>query len=254
MKLLIMRHGETLWNTEGRLQGQTDIPLNEAGKAMAVSCGKGMSGVPVDLCVSSPLIRAVETAELVLGENRGYGKRAEETLAQLQAELSEQTESHPECVRQAAAKGPQGKLCYITDDRLKEASFGPWEGLVCKAEGYSVPLVDFSTYWNDPDSPLIPEGVERLSQVAVRTEAAIRDILSKKSLKDKTVLMIVHGCVMRSVMYLMSGRTAFRGKVPLNCEVIAAVPSPDGGLTELSREIYYDRSMAHDYYATMKQE
>lgn len=221
---------------------------------MAVSCGKGMSGVPVDLCISSPLIRAVETAELVLRENRGYGERAAKTLEELRAELNGQPESHPECVRQAAAKAPLGKLCYITDDRLKEASFGPWEGLVCKAEGYSVPLVDFSTYWNDPDSPLIPKGVERLSQVAVRMEAAIRDILSKESLQDKTVLLIVHGCVMRSVMYLMSGKTAFRGKVPLNCEVIVASPAPDGGLTELSREIYYDPSMAHDYYATMKQE
>jgi len=72
MKLLIMRHGETFWNTEGRLQGQTDIPLDEEGRKMAVSCGQGMRDVTVDLCISSPLLRASETAELVLHENREY--------------------------------------------------------------------------------------------------------------------------------------------------------------------------------------
>lgn len=255
MKLLIMRHGETFWNMEGRLQGQTDIPLNEEGRKMAVSCGKGMKEIPVDLCISSSLSRATETAELVLKENREYGLRAARTVEQLRREAAaEKPGTHPSSVRLVYTETAKGRLPYITDDRLKEASFGSWEGLICKAEGYSVPLADFSTYWNDPDNPKIPPDVERLTHVVQRFEAALADIVSRKSLQDKTVLLVVHGCVMRAVMYIMSGRKEFRGKVPFNCEVITAEPEPDGGLREISREIWYDRSMIHDYYATMKQE
>jgi len=209
---------------------------------MAVSCGQGMKNVTVDLCISSPLLRASETAELVLRENREYAARSEKTIALLKDDLKE--------MKLVQADG----FRYYTDDRLKEASFGPWEGLICKAEGYSVPLEDFSIYWNDPDSPLIQDGVERLTQVAKRVEASLKEIMAVPALKDKTVLLVVHGCVMRSCMYLMSGRTAFKGKVPFNCEIIETEPDGNGGLTELARHIYYDRSMMHDYYATMKQE
>jgi len=245
-----MRHGETSWNTEGRLQGQIDIALDDDGRKMAVSCGQGMKDVPVDLCVSSPLFRAFETSELVLAENSGYTERSKETLQELRRELEEKGIELPKEVHFIDSVD---KPFYV-DERLKEASFGPWEGLICKAEGYSVPLADFSVYWNDPESPLIPDDVERLSHVAERVDRALRDIVALDSLKDKTILLVVHGCVMRSVMYIMNGRKAFRGKVPYNCEIIEAEPDGMGGLKELGRKIYYDKSMVHDYYATMKQE
>ena len=41
MRLYIVRHGETQWNTEGRLQGQADIPLNEKGRAIARATAMG---------------------------------------------------------------------------------------------------------------------------------------------------------------------------------------------------------------------
>lgn len=245
-----MRHGETFWNTEGRLQGQIDIPLNDEGRRMAVSCGQGMKDVAVDLCISSPLCRATETAELVLAENAGYRDRGTEVLEALRTEWEKKPGSLPGEICIAGTKD----VPYLTDSRLKEASFGPWEGLICKAEGYNVPLDDFSTYWKDPDSPQIPEDVERLTRVAERVRSAITDIMAWESLRDKTVLLVVHGCVMRSVMYLMSGGKYFHGKVPFNCEIIEAVPDGKEGLIELGRKIYYDKSMMHDYYATMKQE
>lgn len=219
---------------------------------MAVSCGQGMRDVTVDLCISSPLLRASETAELVLHENREYADRSERTIVSLEGEFPGKKDG--KCAAGSVRLVQADGFRYYTDDRLKEASFGPWEGLICKAEGYSVPLEDFSIYWNDPDSPLIQDGVERLTQVAKRVEASLREIMAVPTLKDKTVLLVVHGCVMRSCMYLMSGRTAFRGKVPFNCEIIETEPDGNGGLTELARHIYYDRSMMHDYYATMKQE
>lgn len=64
-KLALVRHGETAWNAEGRLQGQTDIELNGTGREQARRAGAVMATGGWDLLVSSPLVRAVETAALI---------------------------------------------------------------------------------------------------------------------------------------------------------------------------------------------
>ena len=66
MKLYIIRHGETAWNVEGRLQGQSDTELNENGVRLAKVTAEGLKNIPFDLGISSPLRRAKHTAELVL--------------------------------------------------------------------------------------------------------------------------------------------------------------------------------------------
>jgi broad specificity phosphatase PhoE len=98
--LYFARHGQTDWNAEARLQGQRDIPLNALGRKQAVQCAAilrdlfGRKGcAPGDFAyVSSPLVRASETMELM---------------------------------RKALGIEPGG---YSTDPRLKEMSFGTWEG------------------------------------------------------------------------------------------------------------------------------
>ena len=66
MRLYIVRHGETQWTKERKIQGQVDIPLNEFGRTLAVKTARGLSDITFDLCYSSPLSRARETAELIL--------------------------------------------------------------------------------------------------------------------------------------------------------------------------------------------
>jgi broad specificity phosphatase PhoE len=99
-RLYYIRHGETDWNAEARLQGQREIPINEKGREQARNCG----GILRDLFardaldpaqfdfVASPLGRTRETMQIVRGE------------------LGLDPES------------------YRTDDRLTEISFGKWEG------------------------------------------------------------------------------------------------------------------------------
>lgn len=84
-----MRHGKTDWNEKHRLQGRTDIPLNEDGKRMASEAARKYKDVKIDVCFCSPLVRAMETAELFVGER---------------------------------------DIPIITDDRLMEMSFGEYEG------------------------------------------------------------------------------------------------------------------------------
>ncbi len=69
MLIYIIRHGETKANVDGVLQGWDDFPLNENGRKLAAITGRNMSDIRFDRCISSPLIRAKETAKIVLGES-----------------------------------------------------------------------------------------------------------------------------------------------------------------------------------------
>ena len=62
---LCIRHGVTDWNRQGRFQGLTDIPLNDEGIAQAQAAVRRLRDIRLDYVVSSPLIRAVKTAEII---------------------------------------------------------------------------------------------------------------------------------------------------------------------------------------------
>lgn len=63
--LALVRHGQTDWNLAGRLQGRTDIELNETGRHQARSLGRFLKGKGWDLLLASPLARAQQTAALI---------------------------------------------------------------------------------------------------------------------------------------------------------------------------------------------
>lgn len=63
--ICLIRHGETEWNKIGRIQGTTDVPLNETGKLQARACGSHLTGESWDVIVTSPLKRAKQTAAII---------------------------------------------------------------------------------------------------------------------------------------------------------------------------------------------
>ena len=122
MKLYLVRHGITDWNARKKIQGQVDIPLNEEGKRLARETAEGLSDVPFDLCISSPLCRAKETARIIL-RNR--------------------------------------KTLILEDPRIMEMAFGEYEGKCCSKEGWDVPE-SFHRFFDDPAGYQPPEGGESL--------------------------------------------------------------------------------------------
>jgi broad specificity phosphatase PhoE len=88
--LLLVRHGETDWNAEGRLQGHTDRPLNPYGREQAKKLAERLDGDSIAAVYASDLSRARETAEIV-GERLG--------------------------------------LTVVIDPDLREKNWGTWEGL-----------------------------------------------------------------------------------------------------------------------------
>ena len=65
MKLYLTRHGQTDWNLQDKVQGKTDIPLNETGIRQAHMLSEALADTPIDLALTSPLRRAYETCAIV---------------------------------------------------------------------------------------------------------------------------------------------------------------------------------------------
>ncbi|NHO32388.1 histidine phosphatase family protein [Acetobacter sp. LMG 1636] len=87
MRYWYLRHGETDWNKQGLSQGRTDIPLNATGLAQAEAAGELLTGraagaLRIDRIVSSPLMRALRTAEVAADALERVGPRPSLTVDQ----------------------------------------------------------------------------------------------------------------------------------------------------------------------------
>jgi broad specificity phosphatase PhoE len=79
--ILFIRHGVTDWSREGRVHGQLDVPLNADGESSAEALGQELARVGVAELISSPQLRAVQTAEILarhLGVHSGRDPRLQE--------------------------------------------------------------------------------------------------------------------------------------------------------------------------------
>lgn len=68
MLLYLVRHGETDWNLARRIQGATDVPLNDTGRDQALATGRLLSRRRLDAVITSPLSRAFETGAIIAAE------------------------------------------------------------------------------------------------------------------------------------------------------------------------------------------
>ena len=161
MKIYFIRHGETDWNILKRLQGATDIPLNENGEALARETAEGLKDIPFDIIFTSPLKRAYRTAEIVKG-NRD--------------------------------------IPLIIEERIREICFGDYEGLISKTEGYSIPDPDFKFFFTKTDCYKTPPNGEAIATLLERTNDFLEELKKREDLKDKTILVSTHGAAVRALL------------------------------------------------------
>lgn len=151
--LYIIRHGQTDWNKAELVQGQTDIPLNEAGIKMAREAAIAYKDIHFDVCFSSPLVRAYETARLMLdGRN----------------------------------------INIITDDRLKEISFGEYEGSKRAVVDASNPVYPL---FHTPESYQATGGAEGVEEICKRTGEFYLERVKPLLDDEKDVLIVGHGAM-----------------------------------------------------------
>lgn len=193
MKIFIMRHGETDWNTVRRLQGHSDIQLNENGRLVAHLAGQGMKqqGVHFDRVICSPLGRAQETARIVLGE---LG---------------------------------QEDLPFTIDERIIEIGFGIYEGYSAIYDpAFPCPDPDWHFFIDDPARYTAPENAESFAMLLERTGSFLDQLKVQAESSEETVLVSVHGCTSRALLYHMTDGIDlshyWQGGVPKNCAVSIA--------------------------------
>lgn len=156
--LYIIRHGKTDWNEIHKLQGRTDIPLNEEGRQMARDAAKEYGDIHFDVCFCSPLCRARETAELLL-EGRD--------------------------------------VPIVIDERLKEMSFGIYEGV---ENSFAIGDCPVNVLFQHPEeySP-VPEG-ESLDELYARTGEFLREVVNPLLEEGKDVVIVGHGAMNSSIV------------------------------------------------------
>lgn len=117
ISLWFVRHGETDWNTEGRVQGWTDIPLNERGESQAQELGKSLQLTKFESIVASDLNRARRTAEIVAA----YVKAPIHINAQLRERSFGSAEGRIRAEAEAFFKGdaPDAERLEIIDKRAE---------------------------------------------------------------------------------------------------------------------------------------
>lgn len=110
-RILAIRHGETTWNRDARIQGQLDIPLNDTGRWQAERTAAALAGEPIEAVYASDLARARETAAAIARarglplqthtglRERHFGAFQGRTWAELERE-------HPDVVRAWKARVP----------------------------------------------------------------------------------------------------------------------------------------------------
>lgn len=215
MKIYIIRHGQTQWNASGRLQGQTDIALNEKGRELAARVGAALKQIPFDRVISSPLIRSVETAKLVLRENTG---RAGELLRAGGKE----------------AGASQAESPIAVDRRIQEISFGEYEGYSVPASSlfagdakFALTDPDFHNFFDAPEKYVPPKGGESLSCLVERSGDFLRELAESKEEqgREEIVLVSTHGAASRALLANIKHtkrKDFWYPGVPKNCAVSIA--------------------------------
>lgn len=184
MRLYIVRHGETDWNRIHRVQGRTDIPLNDYGRHLARETAEGMKDIRIDLGYTSPLLRAKETAQIILGDR---------------------------------------DVPLYEDSRIEELSFGSYEGMRAAGGEKDAQSEAFNRFFTDTANYIPPRDAETVPQLYERTGDFLAEICAREDLRDKSVLVSTHGAAMTALLNRIRGNLSasefWRDEVPPNCSV-----------------------------------
>jgi len=165
-RIIAVRHGETAWNVDTRIQGQLDIGLNAQGRWQAERVGAALAEESIDHIYSSDLERAHTTAQAIARH------------------------AHNSTAREVALH--QG---------LRERGFGSFEGETWADIAQKWP--DQSLRWKQRDPHFAPPGGETPTELMARVSAAVNDIAARHT--GEHIVLVAHGGVM-DMLYRLATR------------------------------------------------
>ena len=184
IELYILRHGRTVWNAAGRIQGSTDIELTPEGRQVAQATGWAWERLQLhfDAVYSSPLKRARETAAIV-----------------------------------SAYTG----LAVQTDERLRELCFGVLEGESVSHINDPQADPEHGCFFTHPEAYKRPEGGESLEELCARADSFLKDLLVRYTHEER-ILIVAHGAMNKALMRVLKGsplKDFWAGALQKNCGV-----------------------------------
>jgi len=210
-RLILLRHGQSMWNAANLFTGWVDVPLTEKGIAEAMAAGESLAEETIDVVHTSTLIRAQMTAMLALATQKG-GRVPVFLRADEPAETGLSRTIHD-------ADCAASILPVHCDWRLNERNYGALQGLNKQAtrEKYGDEQVHI---WRRSYDVPPPEG-ESLELCAKRTLPYLAEAIQPDLAKGQTVLVAAHGNSLRSIVMAIEGLST---EEVLGLEIPTGVP------------------------------
>lgn len=164
-EILLIRHGETAWNAERRLQGHLDIPLNDEGLRQAAALGRALRSENLDVIFASDLQRAMQTADAIA------------------APLA---------------------MTVAIDAGLRERCFGGFEGLPYADIHAHFPEAHAAWQAREPDARF-PQGQNAPETLREFSQRAVDTVIRLASLGHRRIAIVSHGGVLECIYRAVHG-------------------------------------------------
>lgn len=203
LNVYLARHGETIWNTQSRMQGRQDSPLTDRGLKQAGSLSDALRSISLDRIWTSPAVRAVRTAEII-------------------------------------RDGQQLNVSILPDERIHEMDLGLLEGMTVD-EAQARDPENLKAFFYAPQN-FLPLGGETFAEVSGRAADFLDDLSSlalecRQLDQPRHILVISHNITLKALFALMEERplTMLRDGPPIRQAVLyRAVFNDKWQLSEIS--------------------
>lgn len=215
--LILMRHGQSMWNAAGLFTGWVDVPLSPTGIDEAREGGRAIADLSIDEVHVSTLIRAQMTAMIALSEHHGgltpvvqYPTEVEDGMSENETRMREWSQIRGEA-------GQEGLLPVHVAWQLNERMYGDLQGLNKQATRDQYGAEQVHVWRRSFDVP--PPNGESLELTAKRTVPYLETTLLPALQAGKSVFVAAHGNSLRSIIMHLDG---------LSREEVLALEVPTG--------------------------
>ncbi|XP_028553673.1 uncharacterized protein LOC110105853 [Dendrobium catenatum] len=208
--LILIRHGESLWNEKNLFTGCVDVPLTRKGVEEAIEAGKRISNIPVDMIYTSALIRAQMTAMLAMTQHR---------RKKIPIVMHSESEQAIQWSRIYSEETRKQSIPVIPAWQLNERMYGELQGLNKQETAERFGKEKVHEWRRSFDIP--PPNGESLEMCADRAVAYFMDHIEPQLLSGKNVMIAAHGNSLRSIIMYLDKLTSHE---VINLELSTGIP------------------------------